>query len=148
MKLALAGLAGALVVAGPALAATPEQEIRSVLTWSAEAWSRGDLDRFMQSYEHGPETAFVIKDGLLKSARAIRDRYAVRYNAAPGPKAAEQMGRLRLDLLSVRRLGPDYALATGRYTLVRAGRPNASGITSLLFHRSTAGWRIAYDHSS
>jgi len=148
VKASFCGALAALVIATPVLATTPEREIRNVLTWSAEAWSRGDLDRFMQSYEHGPETAFVVQGGLLKSQRAIRDRYVARYGAAPGPQAAAQMGRLRLDLLSLRVLGPSYALATGRYTLVRAGKPDATGITSLLFHRSAAGWRIAYDHSS
>lgn len=136
------------LLAGPAVAATPQQQIREVLTWSAQAWSRGDLDRFMQSYEHGGSTAFVVKDGLLAGHRAIRDRYAARYGAAPGPKAAASMGQLKLELMDVRMLGPTYALATGRYTLARAGKPNASGITSLLFHRSAAGWRIVYDHSS
>lgn len=148
MRAWLCGGLAALALAAPALATTPQQQIKDVLNWSADAWSRGDLDRFMQSYEHGPQTAFVVQNGLLMSHRAIRDRYAAKYGAQPGPGAAQRMGRLRLDLIEVRMLDPSYALATGRYTLARAGQKDATGITTLLFHRSAAGWRIAYDHSS
>jgi len=118
--------------------------IEDALTASAQAWSRDDLDAFMHCYEDGPETAYVKADGVVKGYRAIRDMYAARFGGASGA-----LGQLSMETLDFRRLGPDYALVVGRYHLKPAKPgPEASGVFTLVFHKSAAGWRIVSDHTS
>jgi ketosteroid isomerase-like protein len=47
-------------------------------------------------------------------------------------------------------LGPEYAIATGRYHLARsaAGGGDATGIFSLVWQKSADGWKIILDHTS
>jgi len=118
--------------------------IDDALTASAQAWSRDDLDAFMHCYEDGPETAYVKAGGVVKGYRAIRDMYAARFGGASGA-----LGQLSMETLDFKSLGPDYALVVGRYHLKPAKPgPEASGIFTLVFHKSTAGWRIISDHTS
>ena len=98
----------------------------------------------MAVYEPGPHTAYIKHDGPVLGADAIRAMYAQRFT---GPPAAR--GTLSLAVLSYRPLGADYALVTGRFTLARpAPLPLASGIFTLVFHRSATGWGIISDHTS
>ncbi len=118
--------------------------IDEALAASAQAWSRDDLDAFMHCYEDGPQTAYVKADGVVKGYRAIRDMYAARFGGASGA-----LGRLSMETLDFSRLGPDYALVVGRYHLQPAKPgPEVSGIFTLVFHKSAAGWRIISDHTS
>ena len=118
------------------------QDILGVLDASATAWSKGDLGGFMRCYENAPETAYLNNNGLVRGYASIQAMYAARYADKPG-----SMGMLSLKVLDLRRLGADYALVAGRYTLTRPAQ-NASGVFTLVFHRSASGWRIISDHSS
>ncbi len=115
-------------------------EIDRVLQQSAADWSRGDLAAFMRSYEDAPNTAFVISGGLLRGYAAIKAHYAARYGTG------QKMGSLRLDVLEERGLAPAYALVTGHFAL--SGPTVAAGVFTLIFHKTPAGWRITYDHTS
>ncbi len=126
------------------LALNDKTAVESALTTSAQAWSRDDLDAFMHCYEDGPDTAYVKAGGVVKGYRAIRDMYAGRFGGAPGG-----LGQLSMETLDFTRLGPEYALVVGRYHLkpTKPG-PEMSGIFTLVFHKSAAGWRIISDHTS
>ncbi len=133
-------------IAQSAPAATTDQAaIAQVLQTSAADWSQGNLSAFMRSYENAPETAFVTRQGLIKGYDALQSHYAANYASGTG-----KMGQLALTLLDDRPLSADYALVTGRFALSRpaADGGNASGIFTLLMHRTVQGWRIAYDHTS
>ncbi len=118
--------------------------IEATLTTSAKAWSKDDLDAFMHCYEDGPDTAYVKEGGVVKGYRAIRDMYAARFGGASGA-----LGQLSMETLDFTPLGADYALVVGRYHLKPAKPgPEASGIFTLVFHKSAAGWRIISDHTS
>jgi ketosteroid isomerase-like protein len=60
------------------------------------------------------------------------------------------MGKLDFSGLEVTLLGPDYANVVGKFHLARTaqGGGDASGVFTLLFHRTPAGWRIIQDHTS
>lgn len=147
----MVGLCATLLVGGIAPKAFAEVSavndkaaIEGALTESAQAWSRDDLDAFMRCYEDGPDTAYVKADGVVKGYRAIRDMYAARFGGASGA-----LGQLTMDILDFKPLGPDYALVVGRYHLKPAKPgPNASGVFTLVFHKSAAGWRIISDHTA
>ncbi len=143
----LGGIGAALLIfahISPASAATDQDAITAALSASASAWNRGDLAGFMAVYERGPQTAYIKHDGPVLGADAISAMYATRF---AGPPAAR--GTLSLTVLSYRPLGADYALVTGRFSLARLPTlPTASGIFTLVFHRSAAGWGIISDHTS
>ncbi len=145
-RLFAAALGLKLVAGGAAQAGSPDDSaITQVLQKSAADWSRGDLAAFMQSYEDAAGTSFVTKTGLIAGYAALKSYYAAHY-ASGGKK----MGRLALAILENRPLSPEFALVTGRFNLTRnaADGSDASGIFTLLMHRTPSGWRIAYDHTS
>lgn len=137
----------AFVPAGWRSWAQPESQaelsIRKVLDDQVAAWNRGDVVAFMQGYEDSPQTAFIgatIQHGY----QAILQRYQTKY----ADRAA--MGTLNFSNLAVRLLGSDYAVVTGNFHLERTpgGGGNASGIFSLIFEKTAAGWKIIVDHTS
>jgi hypothetical protein len=56
--------------------------------------------------------------------------------------------RLRYEHVSVRALGRDHALVTGRFVLTGGGRDDATGWFTLVWERGTRGWQEIHDHSS
>ena len=132
-----------LLAASAVFADSSEQAIRRVLSDQVQAWNAGDIDAFMNTYENSPNTIFMGKT-VRKGYEAVRRRYHEQY---PTP---EKMGQLRFSDLSVTLLGTDYASVTGAFHLTRtvSAGGNASGVFSLLFRRTPAGWKIILDHTS
>ena len=138
-------MATASNVSADSVKASPEQvAVQTALDASAAAWTAGKLDLFMTYYADEPTTTYVSGGRVVTGYRAIRDMYASRFG---GGGAA--MGRLTLEILDFRLLGPDYGLVVGRYHLFRPQDPPAglSGLTTLVFRRTPAGWRIISDHT-
>jgi uncharacterized protein (TIGR02246 family) len=124
-------------------AAEPAADIRAVLDVQAAAWNRGDLDAFVQPYKNASDITFVGKavsrgfDGIL-----------ARYKSAYGSR--EKMGVLKFDEVEIRLLGKTHALVLGRFHLTRtaAGGGDASGRYTLVFEKTSQGWKIIHDHTS
>ena len=135
-------LSWTLAGVSPARGAASTASITAVLGEAASAWSAGSLDRFMTSYERSPETLYVSGARVVRGWSAIRAMYAARFGGGAS------LGTLALAVEAVRPLGRDDAFCLAAYRLVRAGAPVASGVTTLIFHRTAAGWRISVDHSS
>jgi len=131
-----------LLTASLAFADSPEQAIRRVLADQVRSWNQGDIDGFMQGYDNSPDTVFIGKY-VERGYAAVLRRYHKRY---PTP---EKMGKLGFSGLSVRLLSAEYASVIGEFHLTRAASAggNASGVFSLLFHRTPAGWKIILDHT-
>ncbi|MGH7457756.1 MAG: YybH family protein [Longimicrobiaceae bacterium] len=125
--------------------ATTRAEIVSVLESSAGAWNRGDLDGFLEPYLDSERITFAGGEELLRGKREVRERYRSSYFGAGAPEST-----LRFEEVEVTRLGPDHALAVGRWLLAdrESGEESARGWFSLLLVRSAAGWKIIHDHSS
>jgi len=119
------------------------QAIEQTLDASASAWSAGDLKTFMACYEHSPTTVFVGGSGAVKGYDAIEAMYASTYK-----KAGAGLGKLRLEVIDVKELGPQYAFAVVRYHLKPDTGAEVSGLSTLLFHKVGARWLINSDHSS
>jgi uncharacterized protein (TIGR02246 family) len=132
-----------LLLAPVVWAQSPEQAIRRVLDDQTQAWNRGDIDAFMNGYEDSPDTVFIGKK-FQRGYEAVRRRYHDQY------PTSEKMGRLTFSNLSVELLSADYASVTGAFQLMRAPSAggNLSGVFSLLFRRTPAGWKIILDHTS
>jgi len=124
-------------------AAPPESDIRKVLDDQVEAWNRGDIPNFMTGYDNSPNTTFVGRD-VSKGYAAVLERYQKTYSSK------EKMGTLKFSDLDVRMLGPDHACVIGRFHLDRTKEAGgeASGIFTLIFSKTSAGWKIVVDHTS
>jgi uncharacterized protein (TIGR02246 family) len=120
-----------------------ESAIRGVLNAQVEAWNRGDVVAFMQAYNNSPETTFVgktVQHGFANILARYQKNFA----------GKEQMGQLGFDDLEVHPLDARFAAVTGRYHLTRsaAAGGDAQGIFSLIFEKTSAGWKIILDHTS
>jgi uncharacterized protein (TIGR02246 family) len=143
-------LATALLPSFPSLAAqgnhvddaSLQTDIAAALDASAAAWSRGDLADFMALYEKSPEIRYVNPQGMTQGFDAIQAMYGARFGKH------EPMGELSIALIEVKRVGPQYAFVTGRFTLKQASGKVATGLTTLLFHHADGQWRIVSDHTS
>jgi len=141
-------LEGALItgaVAAPSTAAD-QGAVVAALDASAAAWSRNDLHAFMQVYDNSPSTSYVTNTGLITGYNAIQAMYAARFGGA----GAGGLGQLSFSVLAYRPLGPGFALLTGRFVLHRAAShtPDATGVFTLVFHKSAGAWGIVSDHTS
>jgi uncharacterized protein (TIGR02246 family) len=123
--------------------AAPAVAIRQVLDDQAAAWNRGDVDAFMRAYKDASDTTFIGKS-VAQGYRPILERYKKAYSSK------DAMGTLDYSELTVRELGADHAVVTGRFHLTRtaAGGGDASGIFSLVWEKTAEGWKIILDHTS
>jgi len=117
--------------------------IRQVLDDQATAWNRGDVDAFMRAYKDSPDTTFIGKS-VAQGYRPILERYKKAYSSK------DAMGTLDYSDLTVRELGANYAVVTGKFHLARtaAGGGDARGIFSLVWEKTPEGWKIILDHTS
>jgi len=116
-------------------------EIRAVMAAQVAAWNRGDIDGFMNGYARSEATEFVSGDKLTRGWQTVRDRYRKKYSTR------EKMGRLTFSDLKITLLSADAAIVLGRWQLVRQS-DTPHGLFTLLFRRTSAGWRIVHDHTS
>jgi len=130
---------------------TPSQSavIMAVIQSQADAWNRGDIPAFMETYENSPDTTFVGAT-VRKGYDTILQRYRHGYSTP------EQMGHLTFSNIDVRLLPSscgqsEYAVVTGNFHLDRATHGEAKkddGIFSLVWHLGPSGWKIVLDHTS
>ena len=138
-----------LLVLCAACTATPTpgpdvtNDVSAVLTAQIDAWNRGDLDGFMAGYWKSPDLVFFSNGTETRGWQATLDRYRARYQAE-----GRQMGTLDFPELNVLMLGPEAAMARGRWRLKMPDGKELSGMTSVIFRKLPEGWRIVHDHSS
>ena len=143
-------LLGALVDVGPSrvpstLVRTQAESadvtaIRAVLANQVAAWNRGDIDAFMAGYDNAETTTFISGDTVTRGWKTVLDRYKKNYDSR------DKMGTLAFSNLNVTRRTNQYVV-TGNWQLTRQGDTPRGGFT-LVFRRTTAGWRIVHDHTT
>jgi ketosteroid isomerase-like protein len=119
------------------------KDVRVVWTAQVEAWNRGDLEGFMAGYWKSPDLVFFSNGTETRGWQATLDRYRARYQAD-----GKQMGSLDFPELEILTLGPEAAMARGRWRLKMPDGKELSGMTSVIFRKLPEGWRIVHDHSS
>ena len=119
---------------------TATTAIHKVLDQQVEAWNKGDVDKFMESYWKSDSLLF-IGSKVTSGWRSTLERYKKSY---PG-KAA--MGILKFEILKMDYISDDSYLITGKYQLTRENDA-PDGIFTLLFMRKKGDWVIVYDHTS
>lgn len=134
----VAASAGAPASPASAVDSALATELGALLELQAAAWSRGDLDAFASIYAE--DALFLSPAGTTRGRAELVERYRLRY-----PDAAA-MGRLTLEVLEVR-AGADVAGVAARWTLSYDDRPEATGLTLLVFRRAADTWQIVQDAS-
>ena len=123
--------------------AVEEKAIRQVLSGQVEAWNRGDIPRFMDGYEKSGATTFVSA-AVTRGHQPVLDGYVKKY------PTRDAMGKLAFSEIEVHMLGAGHAWVLGRFDLERnaAGGGNKGGRFTLVFSRTSQGWKIVLDHTS
>ena len=130
-----------LVTLSAAAQAPGETAIRTLLQQQTEAWNRGDLEGFMQTYWKSDSLMFIGKSGVTHGWQQTLDNYKRNYP----DKAA--MGTLSFDIIQVKPLSETYYYVTGKWMLQRTAG-GLSGYYTLLVQRINGSWKIISDHSS
>jgi len=118
-----------------------EQTIRNALNEQLDAWNKGDINRFMDTYWQSDSLMFIGKTGVTYGWKATREDYEKSY------PDAESMGKLDFKIIEVKRLSVLYFHVVGRWHLTRS-IGDLSGHFTLLFKKVKNKWVIVSDHSS
>src|ERR1700748_2028315 len=124
-------------------ASRQELDVIKVLLAQEAAWNRGDLPAFASGYKDSPDTLFVTHQ-VSRGYAGLLDQYKRDY-----PTRAA-MGTLTFSELEVHTLDENFAVCIGKYHLDRGKKDggNAGGIFSLVFEKTTDGWKIIVDHTT
>ncbi len=118
------------------------EPIRKILSTQSDAWNKGDLDGFLETYWKSDDLVFFSGGTISKGHKAVADRYAKRYKAE-----GKEMGKLEFSGLEVEMMGTDTAFARGKWKLeMKAEKPE--GLFTLILKKTPDGWKIVHDHSS
>lgn len=117
-----------------------ETDIRKVMDKQIEAWNRGDVDAFMQTYWKSDSLLFVSNPPTYGWQTTLE-----RYKQAYPDTAA--MGKLSFNLLQVKPLSPEYYFVLGQWHLKRS-IGGVGGYFTLLLRKINGEWLIIADHSS
>lgn len=115
--------------------------IRKLLQAQTEAWNKGDIEGFMQTYWKSDSLLFIGKSGVNRGWKATLANYKKGY---PDTTA---MGKLFFDLIEIKKLSPEYFYVVGKWMLKRS-IGDLSGHYDLLLRKIKGKWVIVADHSS
>lgn len=115
--------------------------IKDVMNKQIEAWNRGDIDGFMQTYWKSDSLTFVSSPPTY-GWQATLERYKRAY-----PDTAT-MGKLSFNLLNLKLLSPEYYFVIGEWHLKRTQQKDIGGYFTLLFKKINGEWVIVVDHTS
>jgi ketosteroid isomerase-like protein len=120
-----------------------ERGVRAVLAAQIQAWNRGDLNGYMAGYWNSPDLVFFSNAEETRGWQPTLDRYRGRYQGA-----GKEMGTLDFPMLDILTLGPEAAVARGRWRLKLSSGKELTGMTTVVFRKLSEGWRVVHDHSS
>jgi uncharacterized protein (TIGR02246 family) len=115
--------------------------IRQILEKQTEAWNKGDLNAFMQTYWKSDSLVFVGKNGVTYGWQHTLDNYRKGY---PDKTA---MGRLQFTIIRIEFLSDQVYNVIGKWHLTRT-IGNLQGHYTLIIKRINGKWLIVQDHSS
>jgi len=118
-----------------------EQAILNSMNIQKQAWNKGDLEAYMQTYWKSDSLMFIGKSGITYGWQHTLNNYKRGY---PDTTA---MGKLSFDILHIKRLSVLYFSVAGKWQLTRTAG-NLSGHFTLLFKKIGNQWLIVSDHSS
>ena len=115
--------------------------IKKVMAEQQTAWSKHDLEGFMQGYWISDSLKFYGQSGLTKGWHQTLANYKKSY------PSAKDTGTLTFDLLDISQITPGAYWVMGRYSLERkVGDANGSFI--VIFKKIDGRWKIVADMSA
>jgi ketosteroid isomerase-like protein len=117
------------------------QAIRQVMDAQQAAWSKGDIQGFMEGYWNSPDLMFVGKSGVNYGWEQTLKNYQKGY------PNIEAMGQLTFTVLKLEKMSKGSAFMIGKWHLKR-NRDELSGHFTLLWKKIKGKWLIVADHSS
>lgn len=118
-----------------------EGSIRKLMQQQAEAWNKGNLEEFMETYWKSDQLSFIGSSGPTYGWQAALDNYKKHY---PDKKA---MGHLGLKVLNLTKIDRKTVLMIGRFELTRE-IGDVAGHFTLVIQKIEGEWKIISDHSS
>ncbi len=118
-----------------------EMAIRNLLDEQTAAWNTGNIEHFMNGYWESDSLMFIGKSGVTYGWNKTLENYKRGY-----PDTAA-MGKLKFDILQVKRLSAIYFFVVGKWHLQRS-IGDIGGHFTLLFRKVKTKWVIVADHSS
>ena len=125
----------------PATLSQAETAIKAVMSMQEQAWSDGDIDKFMTGYWKSEELSFIGRSGPNYGWQTTLNNYKKGY------PTKDKMGKLTFDILKLNPLSADVYYMIGKYTLVRA-EDTPTGYFSLVWKKIGGEWKIVSDHTS
>jgi len=117
-----------------------KKAIVAALNKSAEDWSTGNIEAYMEVYWKSVKLQFIGADGITYGWQTTLDNYKKRY------PTKDHTGKLIFEVLNVNFLAKDVYSLTGKYFLERKVGL-ASGIFTLIFKKIDNKWTIISDHT-
>ena len=118
-----------------------ETGIRNVLAQQTKAWNSGQIEAFMDGYQHTDSLMFIGKSGITYGWQKTLNNYKKGY-----PDTAA-MGKLDFSIIQVKKLSQNYYFVVGKWHLART-IGDLNGAFTLLFRKIKSKWLIIADHSS
>jgi hypothetical protein len=118
-----------------------EKEVRALLDFQTQEWNKGNIPAFMETYWKSDSLMFIGKSGVTYGWQ----KTLANYNKNYPDKAA--MGKLKFELLQVKRLSATHFFVVGKWHLTRS-IGDVGGLFSLLFRKVANKWIIIVDHTS
>lgn len=148
----LALVSVALFSAAGIFAQTPDQmytasreqlDVTKVILAQESAWNSGDMDAYLSHFKDAKDTEAVL-NGPVRGLANIRSAYHASF------PNRETMGQLEQSDVEVRELGPNFALATGRYHLNRSRHNggDAQGTFTEIFEKTSTGWQLIFSEAT
>ena len=133
----------AILVAAATLAAQQPNDVTSTLLAQQDAWNAGNLAAYVNFYKPAPDSTALL-GAPIRGLQSIYNAYLLTF---PNPAS---MGKLQESDITVRPLGENFALATGKYLLTRDKKLGgvAYGAFTDILERTPKGWRIIYSSNS
>ncbi len=116
-------------------------EVKHDMNAMTALWNKGDIKSFVQYYKNADDTTYVSAS-VYKGYKDISSRYLSAY-----PTTAN-MGTLTTSHLDIRALSPTIATVVGEWSLAKKDTAPQHGIFTLVWEKTTDGWKIILDHTS
>lgn len=118
-----------------------EAAIKQILERQTEAWNKGDINAFMQTYWKSDSLVFVGKSGVTYGWQNTLDNYKKGY---PDKTA---MGQLKFTIIKIEPLSNRVYNVIGKWHLTRT-IGDLQGHYTLVLKKIDGKWLIVQDHSS
>lgn len=115
--------------------------INQVLKKQIDEWNKGNIEEYMKGYWQSDSLMFIGRNGPKWGYKTTLENYKNSY-----PDTAT-MGKLRFELIQIKKLSSEYYHVTGKWALQRT-MGDVQGYFTLIFRKIKNNWVIISDHSS